>query len=122
MNATPLLLAIIGHLVGDYLLQNDWMALNKKKPGRIGAVTCSVHAFIWTCCVCSFAGWWSTLYAPVLLHVAHFWQDRTTIITRWMFAIGQKQFVTGPCAPWSVIVVDNVWHIVSLWAVWRFLA
>jgi len=26
-----LTLAIIGHLVGDYLLQNDWMALNKKK-------------------------------------------------------------------------------------------
>jgi hypothetical protein len=23
--------------------------------------------------------------------------------------------------PWSIIVVDNVWHLVTIWAVWRFM-
>ena len=36
-----LLDAIIGNLVGDYLLQNDYLALGKKKSSAI----CAVHWF-----------------------------------------------------------------------------
>ena len=113
--------AIIGHLVGDYLLQNDWMALNKKRVGSDGRAACFVHCWLWAGMVCGFAGWWSY---PIfsLLFVLHYAQDRTSIIARWMSAIGQEQFRTGPCAPWSIIVVDNVWHIVALWAVWKYAA
>lgn len=115
MNDT-LTLAIIGHLVGDYLLQNDWMALNKKK--RI--FNCAVHCALWTLSVCFFTGWWSTVVVSVLF-LSHMIQDHTMIVSLWMALIGQDKFATGPCAPWSVIVVDNVWHIVTLWAVWKFL-
>lgn len=116
-----LTLALIGHLVGDYLLQNDWIALNKKKSGSEGRATCFIHCWIWAGMVCAFAGWWSY---PVfaLLFVAHYIQDRTHIITRWMDFIGQKEFRAGPCAPWSSIAVDNVWHIVTIWMVWRWVA
>ena len=65
-----LVLALIGHLVGDYLLQNDWMALNKKwKPNPYpvfswkwwftnedGMMSCYVHCFLWATAVCLFAG------------------------------------------------------------------
>lgn len=121
MDATPLLLAIIGHLVGDYLLQNDWMALNKKAPGMRGSWACTVHSAVWSGCVVLFAGW--NAWAFAALQTAHYWQDRTNVVRWWMTRPwkDQTQFVTGPCAPWSIIVVDNVWHIVSLWAVWRFL-
>src|SRR6266436_5239156 len=114
-----LLLAIIGHLVGDYLTQNDWMALNKKRH----LLPLSVHCLLWT-----FAVWiitwahgkgWPAGVLP-LLFFTHFTQDGFNVITRWMDFIGQKDFRTGPCAPWSVIVVDNVWHIVTLFAVWYF--
>lgn len=115
--SNSLLLAIIGHLVGDYLLQNDWMALNKKQQ-RLPLV---VHCTLWTASVTLFAGWYSPLAVLVLLY-SHALQDGTDIIARWMDLISQKQFRTGPCAPWSTIVVDNVWHIVTLWAVWRFVA
>jgi Protein of unknown function (DUF3307) len=122
MDSTPLLLAIIGHLVGDYLLQNDWMALNKKKPGMAGTLPCTIHAFLWTMAVTCFSGWYSAAVAVPLM-LAHYAQDRTGIIMWWMTrVIRQKTFATGPCAPWSIIVVDNVWHIVTLWAAWRFLA
>lgn len=46
MSTDPLVLAIIGHLVGDYLFQTDWMAQNKKAPGESGADACIVHCFI----------------------------------------------------------------------------
>lgn len=111
-----LLSGIIGHLVGDYLLQNDWMALNKKKLG--GEINCLVHCLLWTLSVCLFSGWHSAA-AIIVLFFSHIYQDRTDIIAWWMDLIGQKQFRTGPCAPWSVIVVDNVWHILTIWLVWK---
>lgn len=112
-----LTLAIIGHLVGDYLLQNDWMALNKKKQ----SLPCAVHCTLWTLAVCAFAGWW-TLPASAVLWVTHFAQDRTQIVHFWMTKIvPQSEFTKPPYAPWSLIVVDNVWHIVALWVVWRFV-
>ncbi len=110
-----LLLAIIGHLVGDYLLQNDWMALNKKAQFW----PCLVHCTLWSLSVILFAGWLS-FSIFLLLIGTHVIQDHTFIIRRWMKWVGQEQFATGPCAPWSIIVVDNVWHIVTLCAIWKF--
>lgn len=115
----PLTCAIIGHLVGDYLLQNDWMALNKKKHW----FPCIVHCVMWTICVCLFAGWPLQGCVPAILFAAHFIQDHTNIIMFWMTKVNsQEKFAGPPCAPWSIIVVDNVWHIVTIWAVWKFLA
>lgn len=109
--------AMVGNLMGDYLFQNDWMALNKKKS----TFHCLVHCTIWTACVLLCSGWFHWLPALVLF-AEHFLQDRTTIINWYMRKIGQHQFATGICAPWSVIFVDNVWHIVTLWGVSRWLA
>ncbi len=113
-----LTLAIIGHLVGDYLLQNDWMALNKKKH----SLNCVIHCLLWTLAVMFFTGWNSWLIAS-LLFATHFLQDRTNIVLFWMTKINrQEKFATGPCSPWSIIVVDNVWHVLTLWAVWKYIA
>lgn len=138
--------AIIGHLVGDYLLQNDWMAAGKKTNSFI----CAIHAQIWTCCVLIFAGWttWShplqtVLIAHALLFAMHFAQDRGSFVVWWMKRMGQSKFmqcdqitrfidhddiygnvqtkITPGLGPWSIIVVDNVWHIVQIWAVWKFI-
>ncbi len=106
--------AIIGHLVGDYLLQTDWMALNKKKASW----PCAVHCAIWTVAVCSFADWW-TWWVPAVLFATHFTQDRSNVVLWWMRLPwkDQSSFAAGACAPWSVIVVDNVWHVVTIYAV-----
>jgi hypothetical protein len=118
-----LTLAIIGHLAGDYLLQNDWMALNKKKE----SFPCVVHCWIWTVSVMWFSGWFAINSPTVLLVAAalfftHFIQDRTQVIRFWMNRINrQPRFTEPPMAPWSLIVVDNVWHIVAIWAVWKFI-
>lgn len=107
--------ALIGHLVGDYLIQNDWMALNKKQS----TLHCAVHCGLWTAAVILFA-WWP-IWTAIPLFLTHFVQDRTKIVSRWMDLVGQKSFRTGICAPWSAIVVDNVWHLVAIWAIGQFV-
>lgn len=101
--------ALIGHLAGDYLFQNDWMALNKKQH----SFHCAVHCFIWSLCVTAFAGWWSP-WTFAVLFTTHFIQDRSGLISAWMNLIGQRQF-RDAMKPWSIIIVDNIWHIVTLW-------
>lgn len=108
--------ALVGHLVGDYLLQNDFLASGKKRSSRI----CVLHALIWTISVCAFADWHS-LSVFLFLLLTHFAQDRTDVVARWMDLVGQKGFRTGVCAPWSAIVVDNAWHVVQIYVAWAYL-
>jgi len=115
MNLT---LAIVGHLAGDFLLQSDWMANNKKQ----NSLACAVHCLLWTASVCAFSGCWKPLVVA-LLFATHFVQDRTQFIPFWMMrVVRQSQFASPPSAPWSFIVVDNVWHVVAIALIWRFVA
>lgn len=111
----PVMNAIVGHLTGDYLLQNDVLALNKKQS----TLHCAVHCLIWTTCVC-LATQCTNPVIIAILFASHFLQDRTQIVAWYMDAVGQKSFRTGACAPWSSIVVDNVWHIVTIWFLFRY--
>lgn len=97
----------IAHLIGDYLWQNDWMAQNKKKR----TLPCLVHVALYTLAIFIFTSWpW---WALVIVAVTHFIQDRTTIVNWYMRGIGQKSFAEN-MGPWSVIIVDNVFHLVLL--------
>jgi hypothetical protein len=108
-------LAFIGHMVGDYILQNDWMAQNKKTSSW----ACAIHSFVWTSCVVVFTGWgWMPF---LILFAFHFLQDRTGFIRFWMNFNGQSGFATGPLSPWSVVIIDNTFHLLQIWLVWYLL-
>ena len=51
MTADLLFRICLAHVVGDYLLQTDWMALNKKEKGWFGWKAAFVHCWIWTACI-----------------------------------------------------------------------
>jgi hypothetical protein len=101
--------AIVGHMVGDYLLQNDWMAQGKKRSNFV----CAIHASIWTAAVATFAHWWAWPIVAILF-TSHFAQDRGAFVVWWMKLIGQKNFMQPPLGPWSIIICDNTWHLVVL--------
>lgn len=107
----------IGHLVGDYLLQNDWMAMGKKSSTFI----CSVHCLLWTLAVyfCQAADRPWPIWTLPILFLTHFAQDRTELVRWWMEHKGQRGFASVPMAPWSLIVVDNVLHLFVLWIISR---
>jgi hypothetical protein len=104
---------IYAHLIGDYLLQNDWMALNKKKSSWICAVHVAAYMLPFLLCGLS---WWQL----ALIAVHHFAQDRTNFVVWFMEIKGSEQFASGPCAPWSIIVTDNIIHILAIAAVTAF--
>ena len=96
MSTDSLVLAIIGHLVGDYLLQNDWMAMEKKRNPMVAVC----HAYIWTASVTLFSGWLlipegrGAIVALALL-ITHFVQDHTMIVHWWMKLIGQEDILVS---------------------------
>jgi hypothetical protein len=100
--------------MGDYLLQNDFMAGGKKRSTPI----CALHCAIWTWSVCFFAGlgW----LPATILFVEHFIQDRGRLVEGYMRWMRQNYFLTN-MQPWSVIVVDNTWHLVTIYLVLRFV-
>lgn len=115
--AQNLAFAIVGNLAGDYTLQNDWMANNKKKVSWI----CAVHCAIWTASVVTMAGpSWLVWWVPFVLFLTHFAQDRTNLVLWYMKKNGQAGFATN-LGPWSIIAVDNVLHIVTLATVARLI-
>jgi hypothetical protein len=44
--------------------------------------------------------------------IQHFIQDRTGFVVWFMKKKGQANFAQPPMAPWSIIVTDNIMHIV----------
>ena len=113
----PLSNAIVGHLVGDYILQNNYLAMNKKKNSWV----CFLHCYLYTLSVniCTFNVW--PLWCYILIFLEHFVQDRTYVIDWLMdYVLGQREFRQN-LTPWSSIVVDNVFHILFLWVIANFV-
>jgi hypothetical protein len=97
---------IYAHLIGDYIIQNDWMAQNKKKSD----LHCAIHVVTYMIpfLLCGL-NWWQML----LIAAQHYHSDRTNFVGWFMEIKGSKMFRDGPLFPWSWVVVDNVIHI--LW-------
>lgn len=147
---------LIGHLVGDYIFQNDWQAKNKTsghpgpEPGvgylpdgspivakespslmldlqawrerraawTRGHLACTVHCLLYTIAVflCSF--WWMPMWGLAVCFVLHWPIDRFRLAGRYMRNVsGQRDFATGVFSPWSIIVVDNVIHLATLFVI-----
>ena len=60
------------------------------------------------------AAWVATSLEIALIGVEHFAQDRTGFVVWLMKAKGSAAFATGPCSPWSIIVTDNILHILFM--------
>lgn len=105
---------LIGHLVGDYLLQTDYQAQNKKKPGLKGLFACVIHCLLWTISVLIFTGW-NTWLIAVLVFLSHIVLDRTYIIP-WFLKIAGKER-----SFWLIVGCDNVTHLVFLWLIAKYI-
>ena len=132
---------LVGHLLGDYILQNDWMASNKTNPlpilsgnsclepllpsyqdaarkWRTGNLACLVHCVLYTLAVWSCSFWWMPLWGLMFCFAVHFPVDRFRLAGWWMRNVsGQAAFANGPLAPWSIIVVDNTFHLLTLFLI-----
>ena len=97
----------LAHFIGDYLLQNDWMAAGKKRSYWI----CVAHVMAY---MIPFLFWVDlSLWQFLAIGIQHLLQDHTNFIVWFMRVKGSAKFAEPPMAPWSIIVTDNIIHI--LW-------
>jgi hypothetical protein len=134
----------IGHLMGDYWpFQNDWMAKNKSNPYPeklhkgvpsldyiyaqkhkdgtrnwwIGHLACTLHCLLYTFSIFLFSFWWFPWWGYLICFLVHWPIDRFRLAKWIMVHTGQKEFATGALSPWSVILVDNSLHLLTLFLI-----
>jgi hypothetical protein len=87
----------LGHLAGDYLLQNEWMALNKSKNTRIGWLAAFIHCVLYTIAICLFM-WNFDWYWILIVFLSHFPIDKFSLAEKYMHYImgkGMKDYVNN---------------------------
>lgn len=116
--------AILAHMVGDYVLQSDWMAMNKTKSWKIAATHVLIYGLPFLLLMPSAAAW-------LFIVTTHF------IIDHWRLArhVGWAKNFLAPAenrpppfaecsgtgyppskpdymAVWLMIIVDQVLHLI----------
>ena len=120
---------LLGHLFGDYLAQNAWMAENKKKR----TLPCVVHCLLYTLWIlifvpelCAFS-FVVNIFMGTLVFFSHFILDRTQIV-RWWWGRQRGRYYeehpeilfepsTVPVGVFVYIVMDNVLHLTMMWLI-----
>ena len=113
---------LLGHLVGDYILQNDAMAKSKSLKGWRGHFWCFLHCIIYAYTVSFFLWFGGFKNGPLAMTIAfltHYPIDRYSLGKRWMDFYGQT--TEGPFAPIIYVGVDNGAHLVLMWIAFRLL-
>lgn len=97
------------HLVGDYVLQTDWMAVNKVKRW----FPALVHALVYSGLFLLFRPSWSAFAA---IAGTHFIIDRYRVARYVVFV---KNRIGGSLKPWSECSVTGYHHSMPIWmATW----
>lgn len=79
---------LIGHLIGDYLFQSNWMAQRKGS----NLLPCIVHCLIYTFGVCLVMWQWSLLWMSIVF-ASHFPIDRFSLADKWLKLIKGRSVV-----------------------------
>lgn len=126
------MLQLILHGIGDYFLQTDWQALNKKKPGKSGLYACLKHCTTYSLPFFLIGSW----QAVLAIFTTHFIIDRTNLVT-YLLAIKNNVkkkdlsyditnfgfSLERPFAIsiWLYIICDNLLHITFNYLSLRYL-
>jgi hypothetical protein len=105
---------LVGHLVGDFVLQNDWMAKGKKT--RFFSVPGLVHYSAYTLAVLAFlimdpsssVSWLNLVLVGLFILVTHSIIDGTSLVQAWM------RFYHQTDVPLVRIMVDQTLHLLVL--------
>jgi hypothetical protein len=78
---------VLGHLIGDFLLQNKWMAMNKSASH----FKCFIHCVLYTLAVT--ATTWPTIHGWLwssFIFLSHYPIDRWSLADKWLDFIGGR--------------------------------
>ena len=126
---------LLGHLVGDYLLQNNWMAFNKQKYNLTGWIICIIHCILYTLSVCILMNTWSLQWF-ILVFFSHFIIDKFGIAELYLQLIKGRSLVkfikeNKDYTSYGMIqssfngivytMTDNTMHLLLMYIGWKIL-
>ncbi len=105
---------LVGHLIGDFLIQTDGMAKNKGQSWlwmlrHVGFYMVVITAVLIVYTLIHPLPLWLIIVALLVVCVTHTILDRRGFTTWWMRLVGAT-----PDNPWLSIIVDQVFHILTL--------
>jgi hypothetical protein len=134
----------LGHLVGDYLLQTEWMAMNKSKNTYKGWLAALIHCLIYTFAVCLLM--WNAQPIWILaVFLSHFPIDKfglgekymkyvkgsslrdyidsvnNTYTRTWIDSGDGERMLTGGFRAFVYAVTDNTMHLVLMYCAYRLI-
>lgn len=110
------MLQIILHGIGDYFLQTDYQAMNKKKAGLKGFLACFTHCLFYSVPFFIIGNWKQVLF----IFITHFIVDRTNLVAQLLAFRNRVKSIDnfGFCkekpfavAFWLYVICDNIIHI-----------
>ena len=107
---------LIAHMIGDYVIQSDWMANNKTKPGLFGLSVAFYHAATYTI---PFIFIIQNPISLAIIMVSHGLIDhfrlaaKYTQLRNWNWQTSNGFPADRPVwlTTWVVILVDNTFHL-----------
>jgi len=107
-------LLLIGHWLGDYILQFHEMAIKKTSSN----MWCTYHSLVYTLCIISVLGFvWNFIYINplswLIIFLTHYPIDRYSIGYKIMKLKGGPDF-TNPFAPIIYVLIDNGLHLILM--------
>lgn len=106
---------ILAHFIGDFILQNDWMAIGKKKKHYI----CTIHVILY---MLPFLLTDLSYTQLILIAIQHWFQDRYQFISWWCKTMGSFQSeLKSKTLPWGHFVVDQIFHFIWIWVVVEYI-
>jgi len=104
---------LVGHLVGDFVLQTGWMAREKdKKPAAL-----AVHSAVYALAAYGFSFMAGGLRWPalVVLLASHAFLDQRGFVEAWVRLVNGAERVH-----WLKVMVDQAFHVLVLAAVAQY--
>lgn len=98
---------IVCHLIGDFLLQNDWMQTKSRS-----SLVCTAHVAAYSLPFFALVTWAALpFWALAAILAQHWFQDRFALHLKWMRIYRQTTPDRWPVGP---LCMDQAWHIAFL--------
>lgn len=114
---------LLAHLIGDYLLQNDSMAVNKTKSHLWAFIHALTYSITFAFLAPSFLAW-------LVIFGTHFIIDRYRIALYWIRfyngvsdpgPFGYPRLKPEYMAFWLMVIIDNTMHLTINYLALRYL-
>lgn len=92
----------------------------KRRQWRLGHLACLLHCLLYTLAVWLFSWHWMPWWGLLVVFGLHFPIDRWRLAAWWMKNVSGQAFFASkdhPMFPWSIVAVDNTFHLLTLAAV-----